>query len=380
MVNEKFIPIAEPDLSGKEAAFVIDAITSEKRISSSGKYLDKFEADFSAFCSRRFGLACSNGTTALHLALLALGIGPGDEVLLPALTFSATAAAVCHVGAKPVFVDVKASDWLIDEAKLIEKLTEKTKAVIAVDLYGLPCNYDFLTIWCKDKGLYLIEDAAEAHGAKYRGRRTGSFGDISCFSFYGNKVITTGEGGMCLTDDEKLYEKMKVLKNHGMKAAGDYNHEVAGYNYRLTNVQAAIGCAQMEKIDQILDKREKNHTLYRQHLSDVPELVFAHYDNQQVQPVRWLISFLVPGNVDIIREELKARNIDSRKFFSPLPQQPAYARLAQNNEDFPVSRRLYEQGLSLPSSPLLTEEEIAYICQELKAILKKYELLFRHRV
>jgi perosamine synthetase len=333
--------------------------------------LDKFEKGFADYCGRIYGLACSNGTTALHLALLALGIGPGDEVIVPALTFSATAATVMHVGAKPVFVDVNENNWTLNESRLIEKVTPKTKAVIAVDLYGLPCNYDFLAIWCKQKGIYLIEDAAEAHGALYHNKRVGSFGDVSCFSFYGNKIITTGEGGMCLTDNQGLYEKMKVFKNHGMRSAGDYTHEIAGYNYRLTNVQAAIGCAQLERIEQFLKKRAENYQLYRELLSNIPGLIFQEYNKQEIQPAWWLISFLVSGNIDIIREELKIKNIDSRKFFSPLPTQPAYIKLVDEADVFSVSDNLAKYGLSLPSSPLLTVEEIYYICDELKKILQK---------
>jgi len=364
--NRIKIPVARPDLSGKEAVYVLDAIKNEGRISSSGKYLDRFEEYGRKFFKRKHALSCSNGTTALHLALLGLEIGPGDEVIVPVLTFTATAAAVVHAGAKPVFIDCNLEDWTIDIKQLDKKLTPKTKAVISVDLFGMPCNYEYLENWCKKNKVFLIEDAAEAHGAYYKGKPTGSFGQVSCFSFYGNKIITTGEGGLCLTDDQKIYERMKVFKNHGMKSAGVYESEVIGYNYRLTNVQAAIGCAQFERFKEFLAKRKKTEELYKKLLSDYQGIVYQKYDENKIKPACWLFSLLFSDKkMEYVRQELLKKGIETRTLFKPFHWQEGY-RPYITQQQFPNAEYIYEHGVSLPTFNQLTDSQIKYICAAIK--------------
>ena len=362
----KIFPVAEPDLSGNEAAYVVDAIEHEKMISG-GKYVRWLESHCEAAFGRTHAISCSNGTTALHLALLGLGIGPGDEVIVPAFTFAATAAAVLHVGATPVFVDVHESDWNIDVSLLDAKRTAKTRAVIAVDIYGMPADYAFLEAWCKEHNLFLIEDAAEAHGATYRGRPAGSFGDVSIFSFYGNKILTTGEGGVVLMNDEALYKKILVLKNHGMVQAGIYEHEVAGYNYRLTNIQAAIGCAQFERFAAFLEARRRNEALYRQLLQD-PTIIFPQSRVAECDPAPWLVSMRVTKAVTQLPHKLLEFGIQTRPLFKPMHLQPAYAAFARGDV-FPVSERIWQEGISLPSSSMLEPDNVRYISETFKKII-----------
>ncbi|NQV08592.1 DegT/DnrJ/EryC1/StrS family aminotransferase, partial [Candidatus Woesearchaeota archaeon] len=257
----KFIPVAEPVLEGNELKYVTECVKTGW-ISSAGKFVKKFEEKFSKYCDCKYGVAVSNGTTALHLALVALGIKKGDEVIVPNFTFVATANAVVYVGGVPVFVDADKETWNIDVDKIEEKITSKTKAIIPVNIYGHPCDMNKIMDIAKKHNLYVIEDCAESHGAEYNGEKTGSFGDISCFSFYGNKIITTGEGGMCVTNNKELAEKMSMLKDHGMKPERRYWHETIGFNYRMTNIQAAIGLAQLENINKFIETKRENTIIY----------------------------------------------------------------------------------------------------------------------
>ena len=234
------ISLAQPQLSGNEYKYLMDAFLSTW-ISSIGSYISRFEETFSNYCGVKYGIATSNGTTALHLALSALDIGSGDEVIVPDITFAATINAVLYTGAVPVIVDVEEDSWCIDPDEIEKAITPKTKAIIPVHIYGQPCNMDAICAIARKNNLYIIEDCAEAHGAEWKNGKVGSFGIISCFSFFGNKVITTGEGGMCITDSIELNEKMRILRDHGMSRKKKYYHEVIGFNYRMTNLQAAIG-------------------------------------------------------------------------------------------------------------------------------------------
>jgi perosamine synthetase len=363
------IPLACPDLSGKESAYVLDAIGTEGRISSAGKYIDRFEAGLALRFERKFALSTTNGTTALHLALLGLGVGPGDEVIVPTFTFAASVATIVHTGARPVFVDVNPEDWTLDLAALDALRTPKTKVVVAVDIYGMPCDYARLGQWCVKHGVHLIEDAAEAHGATFGGRPVGSFGAVSCFSFFGNKILTTGEGGVCLSDNAEVHERMRVLKNHGMERPGRYEHAVAGYNYRMTNVQAAIGCAQLEQFDQFLAARHKVGELYVERLQSHSRISFQRSTTADQAPVCWLMSVLLDANPVEVAAYLKGEGIDTRLLFKPMHQQEAYRQFARGS--FPVSEALHARGISLPSSSLLTEAEVDYVCAKLIAGLAK---------
>lgn len=344
--RELKIPVALPDLSGKELDYLTDAFISTW-ISSIGEYITRFEQGFADYCNVRHGVAVSNGTVALHLALVALGIGPGDEVIVPDLTFAATINAVLYTGATPVIVDVERSSWCIDPKEIKKAITKKTKAIIPVHVYGHACDMDPIMTLAKKHHLYVIEDAAEAHGATYKGRKVGSFGDINCFSFFANKIITTGEGGMCLTNSDELNEKMRVLRDHGMSKTKKYWHEQVGFNYRLTNLQAAIGVAQLERIDEIIARRADLERQYSELLSGIPVVEFE-IDEPDRTRVTWLVAILFKaGDRDELISLLKAQGVDARPFFYSLSSMPVYAKYAFSNT---VSRLLSKVGLNLPTS------------------------------
>jgi len=267
------IPISSPDLSGNELKYLTDAFKSTW-ISSSGEFINRFEQNFARYCECSHGVAVANGTVAIHLALVTLGIKCGDEVIVPDLTFAATINAVLHANATPVIVDIEKDSWCISPTEIKKAISPKTKAIIPVHLYGQPCDMEKIMEIAKENNLYVIEDCAEAHGANFKDRKVGSFGDISCFSFFGNKVITTGEGGMCVTNNQKLDNKMRELRDHGMSKTKKYWHNYPGFNYRMTNLQAAIGVAQLERIEEILANRNKIELKYREVLINCENIEF----------------------------------------------------------------------------------------------------------
>ena len=359
------IPIAEPCLGDEELKNVVDAVKSGW-ISSKGEFIEEFEGGFARYCGVKYGITSSNGTVALHLALKALGINKGDEVIVPDLTFIATANAVTYCNARPVFVDSHPEYWCIDPEKMEEKITHKTKAIIPVHLYGHPCDMGVIMDIAEDHGLYVIEDAAEAHGAEYKGRKVGSFGDVSCFSFYGNKIITTGEGGMCLTDNEELKENMRALRDHAMSSNKRYWHDVVGFNYRMTNMQAAIGVAQLTKINQFIEKKIQIAGWYKEGLEDLANqgLITLHPEMSWAKCVYWMYSILVEDGFGINRDELirllEKKGIDTRPFFYPMHVLPPY----KTDEDtLNIARTLSLKGLNLPSSPTLEKNEVEYIVE-----------------
>jgi perosamine synthetase len=254
MAKTKHIPIAEPWLGAKERR-LLDECARSGWVSSKGKFVDQFEKMFARYCGVKYGIATSSGTTALHLALACLGIGPGDEVIVPTLSFIATANVVTYCGAKPVFVDSLGDTWNLDPAAIEKAVTRRTRAIIVVHLFGHPAHMHEVCAIAAKHGLHVIEDACEAHGSEYRGARVGSLGTMGCFSFYGNKIITTGEGGMVVTDDESLADKARLLRDHGMSKTRKYWHAHVGFNYRMTNLQAALGVAQMERIKEVIDPK-----------------------------------------------------------------------------------------------------------------------------
>ena len=314
------IPVASPNLSGNEFKYLVDAFLSTW-ISSAGKYINQFETGFASFCGVKHGVATSNGTVAIHLALEAVGIGVGDEVIVPDLTFAATINAVLHAGATPVIVDIEEESWCIDPSKIEQAITSKTKAIIPVHIYGQPCDMEAIMKIAKAHNLKVIEDAAEAHGAKFNGQRVGSFGDIACFSFFGNKVITTGEGGMCITNSDELDEKMRVLRDHGMSKSKKYWHDQVGYNYRLTNLQASIGVAQLERIDQILATKANYEKSIIEALKGIDHIEFQRANIPHRDKIVWLTCILVTnGKRDEYLTQLKEAGIDARPFFYSLEE------------------------------------------------------------
>lgn len=352
------VSLAQPQLNGNEYKYLMDAFLSTW-ISSTGKYITSFEEGFSKYCGVKYGVATSNGTTALHLALAALGIGIGDEVIVPDITFAATINAVIYTGATPVIVDIEEESWCIDSDEIEKAITPRTKAIIPVHIYGQPCDMGKICGIARKNNLYVIEDCAEAHGAEWENKKVGSFGVISCFSFFGNKVITTGEGGMCITNDEDLNQKMRLLRDHGMSKERRYYHEVIGFNYRMTNLQAAIGTAQVERIDSILSWREDLETEYRNTLTKIDGVTLQRIDLPNRKKIAWLVSILVDEKKrDAVLWELKENGIDSRPFFVPLSEMDIYKKYARECSN---SKRISGMGLNLPTTYGVGSEEIKKI-------------------
>jgi len=365
------IPVSMPMFDGNEKKYLIDCIDSSW-VSSAGKYIPVFEKQLSDFCGVKYAVAVSNGTVALHLALATLGIGPGDEVLVPNLTFAATVNAVLYVGATPILVDVDPDTWNIDLNNCQSQITPLTKAIIPVHLFGHPCDMEEILDFANLHNLYIIEDCAEALGAEFQRKKVGSFGHISCFSFYGNKIITTGEGGICLTNDKNFYYRMKQLRDHGMKPNMRYWHELVGFNFRMTNMQAAIGCAQMEKIEQILDLRNRIEFCYDILFKNHPEIT-TQTKTINNKNICWLYSININTkhnqlDMEYIQNKLKESNIDSRPLFFPINEMPPYRKYS--HDKLQVSHHISRSGLSLPTYPQLKNEDIEYICRELLKIVK----------
>jgi len=361
-------PVAEPEIDEEELKNVVEAVKSGW-VSSKGKFIEEFENSFAKYVGVKYGVATSNGTAALHLALAALNIGEGDEVIVPDLTFVATINAVIYVGAKPVIVDINQDYWCIDPNKLEKAITPNTKAIIPVHLYGHPCDMEAIIEIASRHNLYVVEDAAEAHGAEYKGKKVGSFSHISCFSFYGNKIITTGEGGMCLTNDNELAEKIRILRDHGMSPKRRYWHDVVGFNYRMTNLQAALGLAQLNKIERFIEKKREIAKIYTEELSSI-EGVTLHPEMPWAKCVYWLYSVLIDNKKvtrDELAEKLKKNSIETRNFFYPLHEMPIYQKYA--NFTYPISSKVSKQGLNLPSSVKLSEEDVKYITRKIREIV-----------
>jgi perosamine synthetase len=310
---------------------------------------------------------------ALHLELAALGIGKGDEVIIPSFTMIATAFAVCYVGAMPVFVDADKDTWNIDVSKIEEKITSRTKAIIPVHVFGNPCDMDAIKEIAKKHNLFVVEDAAEAHGATYKGRKVGSFSEIACFSFFANKNVTTGEGGMCVTDDDKWAKQCRYYKNVCFSVDGprNYMHEDIGFNYRMSNIHAAIGLAQTEKADEYKNMRMMNHSLYKKYMSDIPGIIFQK-DEKESENVGWMNTIVVDSQKygrtrDELISHLKENGIDTRLLFKSMHIQPSLKKYGCDcSGEYPVTDYLSENGFYLPSASNLTDDDIQYICNVVK--------------
>jgi perosamine synthetase len=352
------IPIAKPDLSGNELAYLTECITSGW-VSQRGEFVRKFEAALADWCGVRFGVATSSGTGALHLALAALGIGPGDEVIVPALTYAATANVVLYTGARPIFVDSDPDTWNMDLNKIPAQISPATRAILAVHLFGHPLDMDKLMRIATQYGLWVIEDACEAHGASVRGRRVGGLGQIGCFSFYGNKLITTGEGGMLMTDSAEIESRARSLRNQA--AADDkYRHEQIGFNYRMTNLQAAVGLAQFERVDEFIIARRKIAVCYDELLAEITG-VSLYCQPEWAQGMGWMYSLTLTDEYPLSRDELLAEmarcGVECKPFFQPLPTMPAY----KDGRNYPVAADLARRGLSLPTFVGLRSEQAAQV-------------------
>ncbi|GIK16049.1 MAG: aminotransferase DegT [Planctomycetota bacterium] len=366
------VPVCAPVLDGRERAYVLDALDSGW-VSSQGEYIDRFEQAWARACGAAHGVACCNGTAALHLALKALGVGPGDEVLIPAFTLIASANMVHLAGAKPVLVDVRPDTWCIDPRRIREKITPRTRAIMPVHMYGHPCDMDPILAIAREHGLYVIEDAAQAHGATYQGRPVGGFGDAACFSFYGNKIITCGEGGMVLVQDVAVAERLRLLRNQAFGPVR-FVHDEVGFNYRLTNLQAAIGLAQVERIQEKLARKRAIAERYDALLKDV-EVLRRPVELRGCRNVYWMYGVVLEEAFGRTRGEvmtrLVARGVETRSFFIPMNQQPVFDGRDPHRLDlrgrYPVSEHLGACGLYLPSGEGLTEAEQDYVVEQLRA-------------
>ncbi len=365
------IPLSEPLLGDKELEYVTDCIKTNW-VSSVGKYVDLFEQRFAEYCGRKYAVATSSGTTALHLALVVEGIGSGDEVIVPTLTFIASANAVAYTGAKPVFVDSTREDWTIDPGLIESAITTKTKAIMPVHLYGHPADMDRIDEIAERHSLTVIADATEGLGSLYKDRVIGSLGDLACFSFNGNKLITTGGGGMIVTDDEAKAKEAKFLSCQARSEGIGYYHPEVGYNYRLSNIHAAIGVAQLEKIDDYLDVKRRNAAHYAKLLNGIKGIE-THPEREWAENAFWLYSILVDEDVcelsrDGLVDRLRKKDIDCRPFFYPMHAQPPYRQAAtgEGKSGFPVADELYKKGINLPSSVSLKLAEVEYIASVIK--------------
>ena len=370
------IPVAIPDLSGNETKYVLEAMKSTW-ISSTGPFIDKFESDFARLCNTNAAITVSNGTVALHLALLALGVEPGNEVIIPSLTYIATANAVKYVGATPVFIDVDKENWCLDPNLIEESISNKTKGIIAVHLYGHPCDMDKINKIAAIHDLWVIEDAAEAHFAKYKGQCVGGLSKMAIFSFYGNKIITCGEGGAITLNDKQLEIKLRMLKGQGMDPERRYYFPIIGYNYRLTNLACSILCAQIERREEIILNRNLIFNHYYDHLKDIPGIIFQPVSDWAV-PAKWLYCILINEKEfgcsrDTLILSLKEFNVDTRPFFIPLHKLPPFKKEGvEKNVKLPVTEELSECGINLPTYNKLSDIEIVYICNVIRSIHNSY--------
>lgn len=363
-----FLPVCEPLLEGNEMAYVTEAMATGW-ISSSGKYVTAFEQAFAAWCGVKHGIAVSNGTMALHLALVALGVGPGDEVIIPDFTMSASAFSVCYTGAMPVFVDADAGTWNMDVAAVTAKITPRTKVIMPVHIFGNPCDMDALRALAEERDIILLEDAAEAHGAVYKGKKAGNLGELAAFSFFANKNVTTGEGGMVVTNDDTLAAQSRYYKNlcFPMNAPRTYLHDDIGFNYRISNLHAAIGLAQTERADHYRRLRIRNGMLYRQLLDEIPGITLQK-DQAGGENVFWMNGLCVRPEVygrtrDELVDHLKENNIDTRLFFNGMHRQPSLRKYGCDCAgEYPVSNFLADHGFYLPSGSGLQKEDIHRVC------------------
>lgn len=363
------IPIARPDLTGNEEKYVLDALRTSW-ISSTGAYINRFEEEFAGLCGTRAAIGVCNGTVALHLALLTLDVRPGDEVIVPSLTYIATANAVRYVGAEPVFIDVDPETWCLDPKKIEDAITPRTKGIIAVHLYGHPADMDEINHIAGVHGLWVVEDAAEAPLATYKGRPTGGLAPIATFSFYGNKVFTCGEGGALTLSDAGLELRARTLRGQGMDPKRRYYFPVTGYNFRLTNLACALLCAQLERREQILQCRRAIYSRYRKMLSAIPGIgVQPQASWAEVTP--WLFSILVNAQeFGLTRDELMGKlakmQIETRPFFIPLHTLPPFREGSRRRgEELPVTVSLGMQGMNLPTFSTMTDAEVERICESI---------------
>jgi perosamine synthetase len=358
-------PVYQPSLNGNEKKYVNECLDSSW-ISGKGKFINEFESAFAKYIDTKHAATVCNGTVALHLALEALGIGEGDEVIVPTLTYIASVNAITYSGAKAVFVDSLQDTWQMNPDDVVKKITKATRAILCVHLYGHPCDMEKLINVAKVNNLFLIEDCAEAIGSKYKGQYVGTFGDVATFSFYGNKTITTGEGGMVVTNDETLHDRLVHLRGQGLAKYREYWHDAIGYNYRMTNICAAIGLAQLEQIDEILAKKRQVANWYKEAIKG--SRFEFHLELKDVLHSYWMCTVLIPEGMEkqALKEFLMEHGIETRPMFYPIHTMPIYS---QKYEKHQMAEALARRGITLPSYPSLSKENI----DEIVAVMMQYE-------
>jgi len=368
-MNADFIPLAKPDFSATSKKLVNQCLNSGW-ISSIGKFVDQFADEFRQKVNTQYALPVSSGTAALHLALIALNIGPNDEVIVPALTFVASVNAIKYVGAKPIFIDIEPDTFNLDIAKIESTITKKTKAIITVDLYGHPVDFAKVQHLCQKHHLKFISDSAESLGSLYKGQLTGRQADVSTFSFFGNKIVTTGEGGMLVTNNQKIYQTAKLYRDQGKDTSvHNYYHPVIGYNYAMTNLQAAVGIGQLKRLNRFVAQKRNIADQYQKQLADISGLSFQKEANY-ARSNYWMFSLLVDKAVfgrsrDELMIYLLKRGIETRPFFYPMHQLPPYKK-GLKASDYPVTKRISEQGMNLPTYASLTKTQIKRICDTIR--------------
>lgn len=367
------IPVNQPLLNGNEKKYLLRCIETGW-ISSEGPFVSQFEQQFAKIVKRKNGIAVCNGSAALDIAVAALKIGKNDEVIIPAFTIISCAASVVRAGAKPVLVDSDSLTWNMDVNQIERKITSRTKAIMVVHIYGLPVDMDPIITLSKKYNLKIIEDAAEAHGLTYKGQPCGSFGDISIFSFYPNKLVTTGEGGMLLTNDEKLAERCRSLRNLFFEPSRRFVHQELGWNMRMTNLQAALGLAQLERLHEFIKIKRRMGQLYSKLLRDVEGLQLPEEFTKYSQNIYWVYGVVLKDTVPFDALEamrrLSEKGIGTRPFFWPMHQQPVFQKMGlHKSERYPIAERLAARGFYIPSGLTLIDLQIKKVVQALKEIL-----------
>jgi perosamine synthetase len=363
MAISEFIPLAQPDFSGNEQQYVAEALASTWI--SGGPFVERLERDFANYCDARFALTAANGTSALHMAYLALGLGPGDEIIVPGFAFLAAANISLLMNAKPVFAEISPDTWCVTAAAVEKCLSPRTKLIVPIHTYGNVCDMDPILALAQSRNIPVVEDTAEALASLYKGRYAGTFGTIGTFSFQATKTITTGEGGMVVTKDKDIYDQMALYRSHGMLRKRYYWHELAGHNFRLTNIQAAIGCAQLETLDQKIAGRKRVHQQYKKHLSNINGLVLQVFQ-PEVQAVLWAIAVKLdprayPQGRDAVMQQMRDAQIETRPGFVA----PGFMDHIYTSPELPVCKDVSEQVIVLPTYSSLLDEQVEFVCATL---------------
>lgn len=367
------VSVNEPSIAPESKRFVQEALDTGW-VSSAGAFIDRFERSFADYLGVKHAVTTTSGTTAIHLALATLNIGPGDEVLVPAFTMMGSILPILYTGARPVFVDCDPDIYTMDVGALERTITSKTKAIMPVHIYGHSADMDPILECAARRGIPVLEDAAEAHGARYKGRFCGSMGAMSCFSFYGNKILTTGEGGMVLTDDDELAARARLLKDLAHSPQKRFWHEELGFNYRMTNLQAALGVGQLLHIDEYIAKKQWMASAYAERLSGIAGLRLP-ITKSWATNVHWMYAVLLdegfPMSRDAFRARLAEAGVDTREYFSSCAAQPVVQKMFPSAESFPVTERIAQRGLYLPSGLALTEEQLQHVCTTIIDLLHR---------